>query len=167
VLFNNEKTPNFNNVYLYSPYNRSPLHVRHIISKLYFNKILILMLVYRIWSLLLKFIHMLLILERVAIHSLNCLASCFKLVGKTIWLPISAVPCIASMWSERVSHKIVSHSAFSHEMLCMRPRKTPKHKGKMNWCHCCTLEITFAIWITIRSLFYLTHGDLSCICRCT
>lgn len=40
-------------------------------------------------------------------------------------------------------------------MLCMWPRKTPKYVSKMNWCHCCTLEMIFFClnhnWVVILS----------------
>lgn len=47
-------------------------------SKVDFNGILVLMLMCRFWNLVVKFIHTLLVLERLAIHSLNLLGSCFK-----------------------------------------------------------------------------------------
>lgn len=129
-------------------------------SKVDFNEILVLMLMCRFWNLVVKFIHTLLVLERLAIHSLNLLGNCFK--HSSSYLAACFFGCLnyKQVWCMWLSFfKRVFPLFFSYEMLCTWLRKTPRHKDKGNWCHCCTLEITFPVWITTRSLFYLPHRD--------
>lgn len=42
--------------------------------------------------------------------------------------------------------------SFPHEMLWIWPWIIRKHKVKVNWCHRCTLKMTFPIWIPISIL---------------
>lgn len=110
ILVINRNIPNF--IHLYIPFMTQGRYMLDTFSKVDFNEILVLMLMCRFWNLVVKFIHTLLVLERLAIHSLNLLGNCFK--HSSSYLAACFFGCLnyKQVWCMWLSFKRVFHSFF-------------------------------------------------------